>query len=61
MFGLLGSLTKAAVGVVIETTIAIVADAVTLSGTLTDKNESYTVTSVKKIMDNLSEATESDK
>ena len=61
MFGLLGSLTKAAVGVVIETPIAIVADAVTLSGTLTDKNESYTVTSVKKIMDNLSEATESDK
>ena len=61
MFGLLGSLTKAAVGVVIETPIAIVADAVTLGGTLTDKDEPYTATSVKKVMDNLSDATESDK
>lgn len=48
MFGLLGSLTKAAVGVVIETPIAIVADAVTLGGTLTDKDEPYTATSVKR-------------
>ena len=61
MFGLLGSLTKAAVGVVVETPIAIVADAVTLSGSLTDRDESYTATSMKKIMDNLSTATESDK
>ena len=61
MFGLLGSLTKAAVGVVIETPIAIVADAVTLSGSMTDRDESYTATSMKKIMENLSDATESDK
>lgn len=61
MFGLLGSLTKAAVGVVIETPIAIVADAVTLRGTLTDKDESYTTTTVKRVMDNLSVATEPDK
>lgn len=61
MFGLLGSLTKAAVGVVIETPIAVVADAVTLSGSLTDRDESYTATSMKKIMENLSDATESDK
>ena len=61
MIGLLESLTKAAVGVVIETPIAIVADAVTLGGTLTDKDEPYTATSVKKVMDNLSDATESDK
>ena len=61
MFGLLGSLTKAAVGVVVETPIAIVADAVTLSGSLTDRDESYTATSMKKIMENLSDATESDK
>ena len=61
MFGLLGSLTKAAVGVVVETPIAVVADAVTLSGSLTDRDESYTATSMKKIMENLSDATESDK
>ena len=61
MFGLLVSLTKAAVGVVIETPIAVVADAVTLSGSLTDRDESYTATSMKKIMENLSDATESDK
>lgn len=60
MFGTLGSLTKAAVGAVIETPIAIVADTVTLGGTLTDKDEPYTATSVKKVMDNLSDATESD-
>lgn len=48
MFGLLGSLTKATVGAVIETPIAVVADAVTLGGTLTDKDEPYTATSVKK-------------
>ena len=61
MFGLLGSLTKAAVGVVIETPIAVVADAVTLRGVLTDKDETYTTTAVRKVMDNLSGATEPDK
>ena len=61
MFGLLGSLTKAAVGVVIETPIAVVADAVTLSGSLTDRDESYTATTVKRVMENLSDVTEPDK
>ena len=61
MFGMLGSLTKAAVGVVIETPIAVVADAVTLSGSLTDRDESYTASTVKRVMDNLSTATEPDK
>lgn len=59
MIGILESLTKATVGVVFETPIAIVADVVTLRG-VTD-NESYTTTSVKKVMDNLSDATKSDK
>lgn len=61
MFGMLKSLTKATVGVVIETPIAVVADAVTLGGTLTDKDEPYTAEAVGKVMDNLSDATESDK
>lgn len=61
MFGMLGSLTKAAVGTVVETPISIVADVITLGGTLTDKDEPYTATSVKKVMDNLSDATESTK
>lgn len=61
MFGMLKSVTKAAVGTVIETPISAVADVVTLGGTLTDKDEPYTATSVKKVMDNLSDATESSK
>lgn len=61
MFGMLKSVTKAAVGVVIETPVAVVADVVTLGGTMTDKDEPYTATSVGKVMDNLSDATESDK
>lgn len=61
MFGMLKSVTKAAVGVVIETPVAVVADVVTLGGTLTDKDEPYTATSVGKVMDNLSDVTESDK
>ena len=61
MFGMLKSVTKAAVGVVVETPIAVVADVVTLGGTLTDKDEPYTATSVGKVMDNLSDVTESDK
>lgn len=61
MFGMLESLTKAVVGAVIETPIAVVADVVTLGGSLTDKDEPYTATSVGKVMDNLSDATESDK
>lgn len=58
MFGILTNLTKAVVGAVIETPIAIVADVVTLGGVLTDKDEPYTVTSVKKVVENVEEATE---
>lgn len=61
MFGMLGSLTKAVVGVVVETPVAVVADVVTLGGSLTDKDEPYTATSVGKVMDNISDATEPDK
>jgi len=60
MFGLLGSLTKAVVGVVIETPIAIAADVITLGGAINDKREPYTVTALKNVMDNVEDATRGD-
>ena len=57
MFGILGDLTKAVVGVVVETPIAIAADVVTLGGVLTDKDEPYTVSAVKGVMENVENAT----
>ena len=61
MFGVLNSLTKAVVGLVVETPIAIVADVVTLGGSMTDKNEPYTVTALGKVVDNVSDATDQSK
>jgi len=58
MFGMLNSLVKATVGVVIETPIAVVKDVVTLGGAITEKNEPYTVTALKKVADNVSDATD---
>jgi hypothetical protein len=60
MFGILGNLTKAVVGVVIETPIAIVADVVTMGGILTDKDEPYTSSSIKKVVDNIENSTNKD-
>ena len=60
MFGFIGDLAKAAVGVVIETPIAIVADVVTMGGALTDKDEPYTATAVKGVMKNVENATRPD-
>ena len=57
MFGMLGDLAKAAVGVVIETPIAVVADVVTMGGALTDKDQSYTTTALEKVMENVENAT----
>jgi hypothetical protein len=56
MFGMLESLTKAVVGVV-TAPVAIVADVVTLGGTLTDKAEPYTASTVSDIVSNLKDAT----
>lgn len=56
MFGMLESLTKAVVGVV-TTPVAIVADVVTLGGTLTDKAEPYTASTASDIVSNLKDAT----
>jgi len=57
MFGLLGDLTKAVIGVVIETPIAIVTDVVTMGGALTDKDEPYTATALKTVVENVENAT----
>lgn len=57
MFGILGDLAKAAVGVVIETPIAVVADVVTMGGALTDKDQPYTATALEKVMENVENAT----
>lgn len=60
MFGILGDLTKAVVGVVVETPVAMVADVVTMGGALNDKKEPYTVTALKKVVDNVENATKSE-
>ena len=57
MFGMLGDLAKAAIGVVIETPIAVVADVVTMGGALTDKDQPYTATALEKVMENVENAT----
>lgn len=57
MFGTLKHLSKALVGVVIETPVAIVADAVTLGGALTDTKQPYTAEALSKVMDNVKKAT----
>jgi hypothetical protein len=53
------NLMKAAVGLVVETPIALVEDSVTLFGALNDKPEPATITALKKVAQNVAEATES--
>ena len=57
MFGLFENLTKAVIGVVVETPVAIVADMLTMGGALTDKDEPHTATALKGVMKNIEEAT----
>lgn len=56
MFGILESLTKAALGAV-TVPVGVVADVVTLGGALTDKKEPYTATAVSDVVKNLKDAT----
>ena len=58
MFGMLGNLVKATVGVVVETPIAVVADVVTMGGVLTDKDKPYTATALEKVVENVEKATD---
>ena len=60
MFGILGDLTKAVVGVVVETPIAIVKDVATLGGSITDTKQPYTVSALEKVAKNVSNATKPD-
>lgn len=57
MFGIFESLTKATVGVVIETPLSLIADVVTMGGALTEKDEPYTATTIKKVVGNIEDAT----
>jgi len=60
MFGMLESLAKAAVAVV-TVPVAVVADVVTLGGSLTDKDQPYTADAVGDLVDNLKDATRPDR
>jgi hypothetical protein len=57
MFNLVSNLTKAAVGLIVETPIAIVRDIATLGGELTD-GETATDKALNKILANLKKSTE---
>lgn len=51
------NLFKAVVGTVIETPIAVVADVITLGGSLTDKPQPYTSEALSKVVQNIEKAT----
>lgn len=53
---MLGSLLKAAVGIV-KLPIDVAADVVTLGGAMNDKKEPYTASGIRQIMKNLDDAT----
>lgn len=57
MFKALGKLTKAAVGLVVETPLSVAADIITLGGALTDQDKPYTAQALEKVVDNVQEST----
>jgi hypothetical protein len=59
MFGMLESLTKAALGVV-TVPVALIADVVTLGGACTDKDRPYTADAVSDVVQNLKDAAKPD-
>lgn len=56
--GLFGSLLKATVGLAVETPVAIIADIATMGGVTTDHDGTYTGKALRKVVDNINEATE---
>jgi len=52
------SLFKAAVGVVVELPVSVVADVATLGGSMTDKDRPHTISTLEKIVDNIGDSTE---
>lgn len=61
MFGMLESLTKAVIGVVVEAPLAVAADVVTMGGALTDKAEPYTASALKRVAENVKDAVDPNK
>lgn len=55
---MLKNLMKAAVGLVVETPLAVLEDTITMGGAVIGKAEPATVTALKKVAKNVSEATE---
>lgn len=60
MFGMLESLAKAAAAVV-TVPIAVAADVVTMGGALTDKDQPYTADAVSDLVENLKDATKTER
>jgi hypothetical protein len=52
------NLMKAAVGLVVETPLAMLEDTITMGGAVTGKDEPATVTALKKVAKNVAEATD---
>lgn len=52
-----GGLIKAAVGLVIETPVAIIADVVTLGGAINEKDTTYTGKALSKVVENITDST----
>lgn len=59
MFGILKSVTKAALGVVFSP-VSVAADVLTCGGLLTDRDEPYTVSSMRAVLSNLENAVDPD-
>jgi hypothetical protein len=57
MFGMLQSLTKAAVGLVVETPVALIKDAATLGGSINNQRRTYTGKALEKVSKNISDST----
>lgn len=55
------NLLKAAVGLVVETPLAVVKDCVTMGGAVTGEDEPATLTALKKVVKNVNEATDPEK
>jgi len=51
------NLFKAVVGAAVETPIAVVADVITLGGSLTDQEKPYTAKAFSKVVENIQEST----
>jgi len=60
MFGILKSAAKAA-SAIVDVPVAMVADAVTMGGVMTDRDEPYTKSATSRLMQNVSDIADPDK